>query len=119
MVSLLLPDVEHGHAMRRIAVTCGSDVDQAGLCVGGVPRPARLLPGETGRPCARVRRPRSPQDIFSGGALHYKPQADGYLLYSVGPNGIDDGGRNEMTTPTTTSFRAATTSPSASCRNQK
>ena len=58
-----------------------------------------------------------PKDIFSGGALHYKPQADGYLLYSVGPNGIDDGGRNQMTTPTTTSFRAAMTSPSASCRS--
>ncbi len=40
-----------------------------------------------------------PKDIFSGGALHYKPQADGYLLYSVGPNGIDDGGRNQYDDP--------------------
>ena len=40
-----------------------------------------------------------PADVFSGGALHYKPQADGYLLYSVGPNGKDDGGRNEYDNP--------------------
>jgi len=35
-----------------------------------------------------------PKDTFSGGALHYKPHHVGYLLYSVGPNGKDDGGRN-------------------------
>jgi hypothetical protein len=40
-----------------------------------------------------------PQDIFSGGALHYKPQGGGYLLYSVGPNGKDDGGRNQFDNP--------------------
>ena len=40
-----------------------------------------------------------PADVFSGGDLHYKPQADGYLLYSVGPNGKDDGGRNEYDNP--------------------
>ena len=40
-----------------------------------------------------------PKDIFSGRALHYKPQADGYLLYSVGPNGKDDGGRNQWDDP--------------------
>jgi hypothetical protein len=40
-----------------------------------------------------------PKDIFSGGALHYKPQAGGYLLYSVGPNGKDDGGRNQYDDP--------------------
>ncbi len=40
-----------------------------------------------------------PQDIFSGGALHYTLQGDGYLLYSVGPNGKDDGGRNREDNP--------------------
>src|SRR5207237_6032391 len=34
-----------------------------------------------------------PQDIFSGKALIYRPSEKGYLLYSVGPNGKDDGGR--------------------------
>jgi hypothetical protein len=35
-----------------------------------------------------------PKDIFQNGAeLHYTRQGDGYLLYSVGPNGKDDGGR--------------------------
>lgn len=37
-----------------------------------------------------------PGDPFSGGEPIYKPEKDGYLLYSVGPNGIDDGGRNFM-----------------------
>ena len=34
-----------------------------------------------------------PGDLFSGRPLIYRPNAAGYLLYSVGPNGIDDGGR--------------------------
>ncbi|MGA2032993.1 MAG: alpha/beta hydrolase [Thermoguttaceae bacterium] len=34
-----------------------------------------------------------PKDIFSDSELHYRPQGAGYLLYSVGPNGKDDGGR--------------------------
>ena len=34
-----------------------------------------------------------PQDIFSAAELHYKPDGAGYLLYSVGVNGKDDGGR--------------------------
>ena len=37
--------------------------------------------------------PEIPQDLFSGKPLIYKPSANGYLLYSVGPNGKDDGGR--------------------------
>jgi len=34
-----------------------------------------------------------PQDIFSGKALIYRRLDDGYLLYSVGLNGADDGGK--------------------------
>jgi hypothetical protein len=34
-----------------------------------------------------------PGDLFSGKALIYKPNEKGYLFYSVGPNGKDDGGR--------------------------
>jgi hypothetical protein len=35
-----------------------------------------------------------PNDIFAAdGVLHYQRQGAGYLLYSVGPNGHDDGGR--------------------------
>ena len=33
-----------------------------------------------------------PNDMFSGQELHYARAETGYLLYSVGPNGIDDGG---------------------------
>ena len=34
-----------------------------------------------------------PKDIFNASDLHYRPESDGYLLYSVGPNGKDDGGK--------------------------
>ncbi len=32
-------------------------------------------------------------DPFGGKAFHYKPQKDGFTLYSIGPNLKDDGGR--------------------------
>ncbi len=34
-----------------------------------------------------------PQDLFSGKPLIYRPSEKGFLLYSVGMNGKDDGGR--------------------------
>jgi hypothetical protein len=34
-----------------------------------------------------------PDDLFAGKPLTYKREEKGYLLYSVGANGIDDGGR--------------------------
>ncbi|HEV3440712.1 MAG TPA: hypothetical protein VG122_25375 [Gemmata sp.] len=37
--------------------------------------------------------PQAPRDLFSGKAPIYRATGDGYLLYSVGVNGIDDGGR--------------------------
>ncbi len=37
--------------------------------------------------------PAVPDDVFAGKPLIYKPNAKGYLFYSVGPNGQDDGGR--------------------------
>ncbi len=36
--------------------------------------------------------PAVPKDLYSGRPLIYKPDANGFLLYSVGANGIDDGG---------------------------
>ncbi len=35
-----------------------------------------------------------PKDPFDGGEYRYRLRQNGYLLYSVGPNGKDDGGRN-------------------------
>ena len=35
-------------------------------------------------------------DPFSGKALIYRPQGNGYLLYSVGKNGVDDGGQRKV-----------------------
>jgi RNA polymerase sigma factor (sigma-70 family) len=40
-----------------------------------------------------------PNDLFSGGALVYRPSGDGYLLYSVGVNGRDDDGRGADDSP--------------------
>jgi hypothetical protein len=37
--------------------------------------------------------PKIPQDLFGTSPLTYRPSANGYLLYSVGVNGKDDGGR--------------------------
>ena len=34
-----------------------------------------------------------PKDIFNDADLHYRQENGGYLLYSVGPNGKDDGGK--------------------------
>jgi hypothetical protein len=34
-----------------------------------------------------------PQDPFAGKPLIYRPQGTNWLLYSVGPDGVDDGGR--------------------------
>jgi len=40
-----------------------------------------------------------PLDLFTGKALVYGPAADGYLLYSCGPDGRDDLGRTEDDAP--------------------
>jgi hypothetical protein len=36
-----------------------------------------------------------PRDRFTAGPLVYRRTGEGYLLYSVGPNGQDDGGRGQ------------------------
>jgi RNA polymerase sigma factor (sigma-70 family) len=40
-----------------------------------------------------------PSDLFSGKALIYRASENGYLLYSVGVNGRDDGGHGPADTP--------------------
>jgi hypothetical protein len=34
-----------------------------------------------------------PRDVFHDSVLHYRRESEGYLLYSVGANGRDDGGK--------------------------
>ncbi len=36
---------------------------------------------------------RIPHDLYTDGPLHYRREGAGCLLYSVGANGVDDGGR--------------------------
>lgn len=38
--------------------------------------------------------PQVPSDLFSGKSFIYKPNERDYQLYSVGPDGVDDGGEN-------------------------
>jgi hypothetical protein len=40
-----------------------------------------------------------PNDLFSGKSLSYKPTEKGYLFYSVGVNGLDEGGRSDTDDP--------------------
>ncbi len=40
-----------------------------------------------------------PVDLFNSKPIIYKRTADGYLLYSVGVNGKDDGGRTSRESP--------------------
>jgi hypothetical protein len=40
-----------------------------------------------------------PDDVFAATPLTYKPTEHGFLLYSVGPNGKDDGGRTAEDEP--------------------
>ena len=35
-----------------------------------------------------------PKDVFNDSELHYRLDGKGYLLYSVGANGKDDGGKS-------------------------
>jgi hypothetical protein len=40
-----------------------------------------------------------PDDLYCGKSLNYKPNEKGYLLYSIGPDGRDDGGRGRFDDP--------------------
>ena len=43
--------------------------------------------------------PELPKDLYSGADFRYKRQGKGYVLYSVGPNGKDEGGRSRFMDP--------------------
>ncbi len=55
-----------------------------------------------------------PNDLFSGKPLVYKPDEKGYLLYSVGVNGSDDGGRDQWDTPPADDLRVRMPPPKPS-----
>jgi hypothetical protein len=40
--------------------------------------------------------PQLPVDLYHAKSLVYKRETDGYLLYSTGENGVDDGGSHEQ-----------------------
>lgn len=43
--------------------------------------------------------PEIPIDIFANAPLHYQIDQNGYNIYSIGPNRLDDGGRNKHDSP--------------------
>jgi hypothetical protein len=59
----------------------------------------RCYQSSTGRAAARLDDlvpdylAKVPQDPFTGRALIYRPRGTNWLLYSVGPDGVDDGGK--------------------------
>ena len=60
----------------------------------------RCYQSEQGHPPARMGElatdyhSRVPEDPFSGQPLVYRAQGTNWLLYSVGPDGVDDGGKS-------------------------
>ena len=66
--------------------------DQACFRPGRVSRRPWHLPGKAGGPMPKYVA-EVPKDIFSASELHYRQEGGGYLLYSVGINGKDDGGK--------------------------
>jgi len=43
--------------------------------------------------------PAIPKDLFDGKPIRYRPLSDGVAIYSVGPDGIDDGGKVDPSNP--------------------
>ena len=74
--------------------------DQARLRPGHLLRRSWLVPRQAHRLGAQVYRG-NPQGHLYPVELHYEREGAGYLLYSVGPNGKDDGGkgRDDRTDP--------------------
>jgi hypothetical protein len=89
--SLLLPGVgrilirESACAARLITAQAALAVERFRLKNGCLPKDlSELVPGFF---------PAVPRDPFDGAPIRYKPLAKGYVAYSVGPDGHDDGGR--------------------------
>lgn len=53
----------------------------------------RLAHGALPPDLSALKNPALPVDVITGGPLHYVVTGDDYILYSVGWNGIDDGGK--------------------------
>jgi hypothetical protein len=97
LVVLLLP------AVRRVqtAVERGEQVQEnvrAAFALAAYHRGHGRFPKELGGLVPKYLA-KGPLDLFSGKPLVYRPVEKGYLLYSVGPNGKDEGGRDPTDVP--------------------
>jgi len=90
-VALLVPavtkaaDIEHSAAMRF-------ELDKLAFSLAAFHADHGSYPAKLGELVPKYAEA-MPEDVFIAGDFHYKPDGDDYLLYSVGPNGNDDGGR--------------------------
>jgi hypothetical protein len=78
-------------AMTRIAMT--SDLTKIALALAEYHADRGSYPSALANLTPKYL-PEVPKDIFNSDAdLHYAVEGNGYLLYSIGPNGKDDGGK--------------------------
>jgi hypothetical protein len=90
MVALLLPAVQQARIAEDLATQNGRHLRIA-LALSAYKKKNGSYPAKLSdvKPYLGA----VPRDIFTGEELNYKVTKDGYLVYSVGPNGKDEGGR--------------------------
>ena len=92
-IYILLPSVER---VREISEKGKTNRDMACLAVAmaGYKNSMNKYPEQLSQLAPRYL-PKIPKDGFSGKDLIYNPSETGYLIYSVGPNITDDGGKTK------------------------
>jgi hypothetical protein len=81
---------------RLVTASCGLAVERYRLAHGALPQTLQNL--------VPTYLPDVPLDPFDGKPLRYKHLEQGYAVYSVGPDGNDDGGRESNTPPYDVTF---------------
>jgi hypothetical protein len=97
MTKIFLPFFEHA-ADRRDETLARLSLARWALALHLYRQHAGRYPARA-EEAAQTLRGALPTDPFTGRAFHYRRQGDGYLMYSFGANGRDDGGRDERDRP--------------------
>jgi hypothetical protein len=90
IASLLMPSLSQGYERQVIAYTREA-LGQLGFALSAY-RAGNVAYPESLNVLAPRYITRVPNDLFTEQSLKYKRRDDGFLLYSVGPNGLDDRG---------------------------
>jgi len=91
LIVLLSPDL-HGAARAEDRDLACQEMTQAVFALAAYRADHGAYPADLGALVPEYL-PAVPEDLFSGGPLRYKREESGFLLYSAGHNGRDDGGR--------------------------